>query len=110
MASLSDFVSTQGSGNAPQGLANFALDGSQSRIDAGLAQTRLLRQFSDRALPALVNRYAAKGTFYGGQAGVQSDQLKEDYTNDFGDIQRQLNARLADLRRQGILAATGQMI
>lgn len=80
------------------------------RNNAGLQQTRILRNYSTRALPDLVNNFASRGTFYGGSAGVAGDRLKEDVGNQYGDVQRQLDLRLAQLRRQGILAATGVAI
>lgn len=83
------------------------LGGSLARTDAGLQQTRLLRNYATRSLPDLTHNYAAKGTFYGGSAGVAADRLKEDVGNQYGDVQRALDLKLAELRRQGILAATG---
>ena len=105
MASLTDLYSP--GANAPAQLAGTALGASEARTDAGLSQSRLLSNYSQRSLPDLVNRYAARGTFYGGQAGVAADRLKEDTGNQVGDIQRMLDRQLAHLRRQGILAATG---
>lgn len=105
MASLTDLYAP--GANAPAALAGLDLQASDARTDAGLSQSRLLRNYSDRNLPDLVNRYAARGTFYGGQAGVAADRLKEDTGNQYGDIQRLLDRQLANLRRQGILAATG---
>lgn len=104
MASLSNY------GGAAQNLANIGLEGSDMTADTGLAQTRLMRNYSTRMLPDLVNRYAAKGTFYGGQAGYQADQLKEDVGNQYGDLQRNLQRQLAGLRRAGVLAAMGVVI
>lgn len=109
MASLNELYTTQG-GGAISSLASLGLQASDARVDAGLAQSRLLRNYGQRMLPDLVNRHAAKGTFYGGQIGVQADRLKEDVGDEYGDIQRNLNRALADLRRRGILAATGVML
>lgn len=105
MAALTDFY-TPGV-NAPGAFADLNIQASDARTDAGLSQSRLMRNFSERSLPDLVNRYAARGTFYGGQAGVAGDRLKEDVGNQYGDIQRALDRQLAHLRRQGVLAATG---
>jgi hypothetical protein len=110
MASLRDFVTTQVSGNPALSLADLGLQASDAATEAGLQQTRLMRDYSTRLLPDLINRHAARGTFYGGQVGLQADQLKEDVGNQYGDIQRRLQQQLADLRRRGILAATGVML
>lgn len=108
MASLSDIYSP--GANTPAMLADLNIQAGDARTDAGLSQTRLMRNYSTRALPDLVNRYAARGTFSGGQAGVAGDRLKEDVGNQFGDIQRLLDRQLAHFRRQGVLAATGVSI
>lgn len=108
MASLADLYAP--GANAPSTLADTNIQAADARTDAGLAQSRLLRGFATRSLPDLVSRYAARGTFYGGQAGAAGDRLKEDVTNQYGDIQRLLDRQLAGLRRQGILAATGVSI
>lgn len=108
MASLADLYSP--GANAPASLSDLDIQASDARTDAGLSQSRLLRGYATRQLPDLVNRYAARGTFYGGQAGVAADRLKEDVTNQYGDVQRLLDRQLAGIRRAGILAATGVAI
>lgn len=106
MASLSDLYNpTAPSG--PMSQADVELASSDARTDAGLAQSRLQSNFANRFLPDLSHRYAARGTFYGGQLGVQADRAKEDVANQSGDIQRALDRQLAALRRSGIMAATG---
>lgn len=105
MASLSDIYAP--TGNAPLAIANNDLEAGQASEDAGIGQQRLLRNFSERQLPSLVNANAARGTFYGGQIGVQTDQLKQDVGDQYGDIQRRLNATLANLRRNSVLASMG---
>ncbi len=109
MGAISDMYNSQIS-NVPGTFANIGLSRSDAGTDAGLAQSRLLRNYSTRQLPGIVNSNAARGTFYGGSAGVEADQAKEDTANQFGDIQQQLNRQLANLRRQGILAATGMVL
>lgn len=109
MASLSSYWSAP-SGNAAKSLADINLQGSDLASDAGLAQSRILRDYSQRNLPALVNREAAKGTFYGGGAGRRADMLKEDTADAYGDITRNLSRQMANLRRSGIMAATGVMV
>lgn len=106
VATLADFTAAPAT---PLGftLGSLDLSGSDARTDAGLATSRLLSDYSTRALPSLVNSEASKGTFYGGQAGVRADQLKEDEVNQAGDISRQLGRTLAGLRRQGVMAAAG---
>lgn len=106
MASLTDFTQAPSTPIAFT-LGNLDLTGSDARQDAGLAQSRLLRDYSTRALPGLVNSEAYKGTFYGGQAGVRADQLKQDTGDQYGDITRSLDRQLAALRRAGVLAAAG---
>lgn len=88
-------------------LGNLDITGSNDRVDAGLAQSRLLRDYAQQTLPGIVNDAAAKGTFYGGQVGVRADQAKQGVADQSGDITMQLNRSLAALRRQGVLAASG---
>lgn len=97
-------------GSAASSLANLGLEGSDAASDAGLAQSRLLRNYSQRALPGLANMHAARGTFYGGQAGLDADRLKEDVGDDYGDISRNLTRTMAGLRRAGVLASMGVVI
>lgn len=108
MASLSSYYSTQG--NAVGDIMNADQQGSDARTDAGLQQSRLLSRFSQRTLPDMRDRFASRGTLYGGQFGVQGDRAKEDTANQYGDVQRMLDRQLANLRRQGIMAATGVML
>lgn len=109
MASLSNFYSAP-AGNVSQRLADYSLEGSDRATDTGLQQSRLMRDYSERYLPELVGGHAARGTFYGGQVGVQADRLKQDVGDQYGDLQRNLQRQLADLRRRGILAATGVVL
>lgn len=106
MASLSDFAPAP---STPIGftLGDLDLQGSNDRVDAGLAQSRALRDYSQTTLPGIVNDAAAKGTFYGGQVGVRGDKAKQAVSDQVGDITMQLNRQLASLRRQGVLAASG---
>lgn len=106
MASLSDYYQPPAT-PLPFTLANNALEAGDATADAGLAQSRALRNYGTRQLPDLVNRYSARGTVRGGMAGVMADRLKEDTGNQVGDIQRQLDRTLARLRRSGVLATTG---
>lgn len=110
MASLSDYYSPPSGRALPYTLADNALTGSDATADAGLAQSRILRNFSTRTMPDLVNRYSARGTARSGWAGIMADRAKEDATNDYGDVQRQLDRTMAGLRRAGVLATTGVMI
>lgn len=105
MASLADFYNPTASFTPT--IADIEMQSSDARNDAALAQSRNTDQYQKRMLPDLVNHYAARGTFYGGQAGVAADRLKDDVATQNGDIQRMLDRNLAALRRQGILAATG---
>lgn len=107
MPSLSDYYTPSSNTALPFTLANNALEGSDATTDAGLAQSRLLRNYGTRQLPDLVNRYSSRGTARSGWAGVMADRLKEDTGNQYGDIQRQLDRTLAGLRRNGVLATTG---
>jgi hypothetical protein len=107
MASLADYYKPPAAPNTAALQSAINLTASDARVDAGLAQSRLKSAYATRALPDLVNRYAARGTFSGGQARLQADRLKQDVANEQGDIQRQLNRTLATLRRQGVLATTG---
>lgn len=107
MASLADFYQAPSGTPLPFTLANNALDASDATSDAGLQQSRLLRNYASRSLPDMVNRYSARGTVRGGQAGVMADRLKQDVGDQYGDIQIRLNRTLAGLRRAGVLATTG---
>lgn len=106
MATLADFSAAP---TTPLGftLGNLDIQGSNDRVDAGLAQSRLLRDYSQQTLPGIVNDAAAKGTFYGGQVGVRADLAKQNVSDQTGDITMQLNRSLAALRRQGVAAAAG---
>lgn len=106
MASLMDIYSGGGM-PMPFQLSAPAMRESDMREDAGLTQSRLTKQFGERALPNLVNRQAARGTFHSGQSQVKGDQLREDYLTEFGDVSRNLGRSLADLTRSRILASMG---
>lgn len=105
MASLADYF--QPTANGPANQMNFATESDSARSLAGLDQSRVLRDYSNETLPGIVNANAARGTFFGGQIGVQTDLAKEHAGDQYGDIQNSLNMKLANLRRQGILSATG---
>lgn len=87
-------------------LSDYGLSASDATADAGLQQSRLLRDYG-QSTNDLVNSDAANGSFYGGQIGVQSDRMKQGYSDQYGDVQRNLDRTLAGLRRAGVLAATG---
>lgn len=106
MASLGDFYTPTGP-PAAKTLADNAISAGDATADAGLAQSRIMRNFGTRQLPDLLNRYSSRGTARSGWAGVMSDRLKEDASNQYGDVQRQLDRTLAGLRRSGVLAAGG---
>lgn len=107
MASLSDFYQPASGGPQAFTLADNALQGSDATSDAGLQQSRLMRNYATRSLPDLVNRYSARGTARSGWAGVMSDRLKQDTGDQYGDIQQRLERTMAGLRRAGVLATTG---
>lgn len=106
MASLSEFYRPP---QTPQALTlgSGALAASDATADAGLQQSRALRQWSTQALPSMVNAASSRGTSRAGWTGLRSDWAKEGVSNQVGDIQQQLNRYLAGLRRQGVLATTG---
>lgn len=104
MATLSALYSTP---NPFGSLLNMDDAGSDARVDAGLQTSRLLSDFGNRYLPDVQNRYASRGTLYGGQIGAAVDRTKGEVANQQADIQRALDRQLSYLRRQGILAATG---
>lgn len=106
MASLLDFY--RPAAVTPQfQLAEIGVQGGYATEDAGISQSRMKRNFETRTLPSLVNREAAKGSFYSGGAGVRADQAREDYLNESGDVSRMLQRKLADLSRQRVYATLG---
>lgn len=110
MPSLMDFY--QPISSVPQQFRTGEINvrAGEAAVEGGLQQTRMKRNFETRTLPDLVNREAAKGTFYSGMAGVRADQAKEDYLDRSGDVSRQLQSHLAELARQRIYAALGVSI
>lgn len=106
MASLTDFYQPPAT-NAPALIDSLNESGAQATTQAALEQSRGLRDFSAITMPGIVNDAASRGTFYGGQVGVRGDLAKQQEVDQYGDIQNTLNMKLTDLRRQGILAATG---
>lgn len=106
MASLASFYQPPAT-NAPALLDSYNQSAGYATTQAGLEQSRGLRDYGNVTLPGIVNDAAARGTFFGGQVGVRADQAKQQQVDQYGDIQNTLNMKLADLRRQGILAATG---
>lgn len=108
MATLTDMY---GSGSPlASSLVPFGTSDSDVREDAGLETQRALHLYGTRALPNLVNRYAARGTFYSGGARVAADQLREDVGTQTGDIQRLLTRQLSKMARDRILATLGGLI
>lgn len=105
MASLADMYRSQ-SGTIPT-ISGVLDQESDLQTDAGLQVSRIGQQFAERTLPGIVNSAAARGSLYGGQVGVRADTAKGSAAEQSADIQRLLARQLANLRRQGILAATG---
>jgi len=54
-----------------------------------------------------VNTNAANGTYYGGQIGVQQDRLKQGTADQYGDVQRNLDAPSPGSVVPAFFAATG---
>lgn len=109
MPSLASYY-TPPTGNTSALLASNNVESGLATTQAGLDTTRATRDFADITMPGLVNNAAASGDFYGGMLGHQADMAKRtlnDQVGAGGDIQNALNQKLADLRRSGILAATG---
>lgn len=94
----------------PYTLSSAAVQEADVREDMGITQQRMTRNFGQRALPDLMNRYAARGTFLSGGARVAGDRLREDYLEDYGDVGRLGNRKLADIARNRVLAAMGLVI
>lgn len=105
MASLADMYRTQGS--AIPTISGVLDQESDLQTDAGLQLSRIGQQFAGRTLPGIIGAAASRGSLYGGQVGVRADTAKGAAAEQSADIQRLLARQLANLRRQGILAATG---
>lgn len=88
-------------------LGSNNLNASDATADAGLQQSRALRQWSTQTLPSMVNAASSRGSVRSGWTGLRSDWAKEGVANQVGDIQQQLQRYLAGIRRQGVLATTG---
>lgn len=96
----------------PPMIPGFFLGGLQQqeanlREDTALDLSRLYNQYTQRQLPQLINRQAARGTFYGGQARLRGDQLREDVGMQAAELQRQQARQLADIQRRRQLAPLG---
>lgn len=109
MASLMDFYQAPQGQALPFQQADLSLSGSDARQDAGLAQSRTLRN-AGWAQTDLVNSESARGTARSGWAGIRSDRVKQQYGDEYGDVQRTLDKQLAGLRRAGVLAGIGVTI
>jgi hypothetical protein len=103
MASLTDLYSS-----TPElGFSDSYTNEADVREDAGIQKERLLKAYSSRALPQLVDRFASRGTFMSGHAGVALSQLGEDVGNQYGDVDRMMARQLSALARNRVLAAAG---
>lgn len=109
MANFQDFFQPSQSTPLEWKLGEYNIDESNSREDAALAQQRMGTQFG-RNMTDLVNRYSARGTVRGGQAGVRADQQREDYDYGRADTSRLLNRHLGDLSRARIMSTLGVTI
>lgn len=104
---IANYLQQNVGASAPAAIASGELSASDAASNAAVTQGRLLRDYGQQQLPQLVNQQAANGTFYGGQAGVQADNLTQGVNDQYGDVQRQLDQFIANSRRAGVLAATG---
>lgn len=84
---------------------NSQITGQQE--DAGLAQSRMSRQFFQQTLPGLTNRDSARGTVRGGQHALRMGYATADYNDRYGDVSRQVNRSVADLLRARLAAQLG---
>lgn len=113
MASILDYwqgVGQGGGGKAlPFQLADNQLDVSDTNEDWGLAKSRLGTMYG-RGMSDLTDRYSARGTVRGGQAGVAADRMREDQNFNSANLDLQRNRRLSDLARNRVLATVGVMI
>ncbi len=108
MASLMDYFTPPSGKSLPYVLADYAIQGSDARTDTALNQSRSLRNHG-WAQTDLVDSYSARGTARSGHAGLASDRVKQQYGDEYGDLQRQLDRQLASLSRAGVLATVGQV-
>lgn len=104
MASLADISSYA---SLPATFGSSQIDESDAGTEAGLQANKLQHLYNTRTIPAIRDRYASRGTFYSGSAGVAADRAREDLGYDQGDIQRTLTRTVSQLTRNRVLAAAG---
>lgn len=108
MASLGElYAPPAGATPAPFIQAGVARQSAEAETEAGLGTSRLLRNFSERGLPALASQEAAAGRFHSGGAKQRAAWMAQDVGDQTGDIQRRLATTLADLTQGGVLAQLG---
>lgn len=107
MATLLDYYQPPTGTPAPFIQSETGLRSARAETEAGIQQSRLERNFSQRSLPDLVSAEAAAGRFHSTGAQRRAGQLTQDVGEAAGDIQRQLGYTLADLTRGGVLAQLG---
>lgn len=103
MASLLDTYTS----SLPTNFASADANADEAQDSANVNTARLTDAYQNRALPALRDRYAARGSFFSGHADLAAQQLNQDYQNQTGDIQRNLQRTLAGLAQRRVLATYG---
>jgi hypothetical protein len=88
-------------------LANLNQQQTDVTTDAGLQQSRMIRNFSQYNLPDLVNNQAAKGAFASSATHDKADRLRQFANDDYGDSVLRTGRTVAGLATNGILAAGG---
>lgn len=107
MPSLMEYYQAPQGTPAPFIQAMTAEQKGRAQTEAGLGQSRIQRNFSQRTLPQLASEEASAGRFYSTAAKRRGAFATEDVGDQVGDIQRRLGYTLADLTRSGVLAQLG---
>jgi hypothetical protein len=107
VASLTDLYAAPAT--RPPGLALADLNDEQTNltVDAGVAKSRSIRDFTTFDLPDLVSSFAARGT--GGSGALQraAGRARMSVEEGIGDIDNQVARNLASIARQRTLATLG---
>ncbi len=109
MASLGDLASVYAPVGQPAGfsLADIEIESQYSKDNAKLQSDRLLRNYSNFDLPAMLGSQAARGAFYSSGTTNRRSMLNSRLTDSLGDIQLNLAREQARLASNALLAQTG---
>lgn len=95
--------------NLPFAQEQLNYDAGNLAADQGLYGERLLRDFTQRTIPAQAGRDAARGSLYSSGASDRMQNLRTDFNDAQGDIQRATMTAFNDMARRRFYGLTGGM-